>query len=235
MKSNRTILFVRVIVIGLLLIPVNSCKKDEVKTVTDVEGNVYTTIAIGTQVWMAENLKTTKFNNNTKITLVTGNSIWSTTINPAYCWYGNDTANKPLYGAIYNWFAVGTGKLCPSGWHVPTHEEYKILELHLGMTQAEADAWDWRGTNQGTQLKSTAGWNNGGNGTNSSRFSGLPGGYRWGTTGDFFNVGELSYWWTSSENTSNQALYRRLDYNQTGVFAQAVKKQAGKYVRCVKD
>jgi uncharacterized protein (TIGR02145 family) len=235
MKKIRRTWFVRIIIPGLLLVQVNSCKKEDTKTVTDVEGNIYSTVAIGTQVWMAENLKTTKFNNNSKISLVTSNSVWTNTTNPAYCWYDNDTANKPLYGAIYNWFAVGTGKLCPSGWHVPTHEEFKTLELHLGMTQAEADAMDWRGTNQGTQLKSTAGWDNGGNGTNSSRFSALPGGYRWGTSGDFFNLGALSYWWTSTENGTNQVLYRRLDFDQNGVFAQAVRKQAGKYVRCIKD
>lgn len=219
----------------LFLFIVSSCKKEETITLTDVDGNVYSAIYIGTQVWMTENLRTTKFNDKTKINVVTNNSTWSTATAPAYCWYNNDTANKHLYGAIYNWYAAGSKKLCPSGWHVPTHSEFKTLERHLGMTQAEADKMDWRGTNQGTQMKNNTGWDNAGNGTNSSGFSALAGGYRWAQTGEFFNLGTLSYWWTSTENNSTEGLYRRLDGNQIKVYAQGVKKSGGKYVRCVRD
>jgi uncharacterized protein (TIGR02145 family) len=218
------------------LFTVSSCKKDkEPEDIMDADGNIYHTVYIGTQIWMAENLKTTKFNDSSKIALVTSNNTWITTKSPAYCWYNNDTANKALYGALYNWYAVGTKKLCLSGWHVPDHDEYKALEIYLGMTQIQADTWGWRGTDQGTKLKNTYGWKDGGNGTNSSRFSALAGGYRWAETGAFFDLGMLSYWWTSSENNATEGLYRRLDYNQSMVYSQGVKKQGGKYIRCIKN
>ncbi len=235
MKKTDIIRLSRAILPALLLIQVYSCKKEGNITITDVNGNVYSTVTIGTQIWMSENLKATKFNDNSGITLVTNNNTWATTTKPSYCWYNNDTTNKTKYGAIYNWYVVGTEKLCPTGWHVPTHEEFKILEMRLGMTQEEADAWDWRGTNQGTQLKNHNGWDNNGNGSNTSGFSALPGGYRWAVTGEFFNLGTLSYWWSSSENASNQGLYRRLENIEPRVYAQGVRKQGGKYVRCLRN
>jgi uncharacterized protein (TIGR02145 family) len=235
MKRMSFIRLRTAILLVLLLFQLEGCKKEENITITDIDGNVYSTTTIGQQVWMAENLKTTKLNNNTGITMITSNSAWASTTKPARCWYNNDTTYKTVYGAIYNWYTVGTGKVCPAGWHVPTHEEFKVLEMYLGMTRAEADSWDWRGTNQGSQLKNHTGWANNGNGSNASGFSALPGGYRWAVTGEFFNMGELSYWWSSSENTSNQGVYRRLDNVEPRVYAQGVKKQGGKYIRCVKD
>ena len=118
--------------------------------VTDIEGNVYKTVMIGTQVWMAENLKTTKYNDDSAIPNVTVNADWIALTADAYCWAQNDEATyKPLYGALYNWYAVETGKLCPTGWHVPTDAEFSTMEISLGMTQAEADGTEWRGTDQG--------------------------------------------------------------------------------------
>lgn len=235
MKRIKRIWSVRLTVAGFLLIQIYGCKKEEPITVTDIDGNVYSSVTIGKHVWMAENLKTTKFNDKSKITLITNASTWTSTTGSGYCWYNNDTTYKALYGALYNYFAVQTGKLCPSGWHVPSNSEFKALEESLGMTQAQADAWGWRGTDQGKKMKSTSGWANNGNGTNSSDFSALPGGYRYGVDGSFNNVGELSYWWTSTKNGSTLSIYRRLDYNQIMVYAESVKLQAGKYVRCVKD
>jgi uncharacterized protein (TIGR02145 family) len=235
MKKTGRIRLIILIIFGLILIQVTSCRKDEPLTVTDIDGNTYTAVTIGKQVWMAENLKTTKLKDKTAITLVTGSTTWTTTTRPAFCWYNNDTVNKALYGGLYNWFTVETGKLCPSGWHVPNHEEYKTMEKSLGMTQAEADAWGWRGVDQGKKLKNTTGWDSNGNGSNSSGFSALAGGYRYGVSGAFFDIGKLSYWWTSTKSNTNLGYYRRLDNNQTKVYAEGVKLQAGKYVRCVKD
>jgi uncharacterized protein (TIGR02145 family) len=100
---------------------------------TDIDGNVYNTVIIGTQVWMTENLKTTKYNDNTKIPNVIDNTPWCTLPTPAYCWYKNDEAsNKHSYGALYNWFTVNTGKLCPTGWHVPSEVEWTTLTDCLG-------------------------------------------------------------------------------------------------------
>jgi uncharacterized protein (TIGR02145 family) len=235
MEKIGRIQFNRFVLLGLVLMQLNSCKKEDPITVTDIDGNTYSAVTIGKQVWMAENLKTKRLNDKSAITLVTSSSTWTSTTKPGYCWYNNDTTFKALYGGLYNWFAVSTGKLCPSGWHVPSHEEYKALEKSLGMTQTAADAWGWRGTDQGKRMKNRTGWNDNGNGTNSSGFSALAGGYRYGATGEFFDMGKLSYWWTSSKNSSNLGLYRRLDNNEVRVYAEGVRLQAGKYVRCVKD
>jgi len=200
----------------------------------DIEGNLYSTVTIGTQVWMAENLKTTKFNDNTSIPEVTEDADWINLSTPAYCWLRNEIQYKDVYGALYNWFTVNTGKLCPSGWHVPTDDEFKVLEQFLGMAAGELDNTDWRGTDQGAKLKSTAGWAAGENGTNTSGFTGLPGGYRWGATGAFNGIDMLTYWW-SSENSTQYAWYRRVDGTESGVFRSATSKTGGKYIRCLKN
>ena len=103
-------------------------------TVTDIDGNAYHTVAIGTQVWMVENLKTTRYNDGTAIPLVTDSAVWGNlTSTPGYCWYNNDMSMyKNLYGALYNWYAVSTEKLAPEGWHVPTNSEWGVLINYLG-------------------------------------------------------------------------------------------------------
>ena len=126
------------IVLGLVLIPTNSCKKEEnipkidYGTLIDIDGNSYKTVKIGTQEWIAENLRTTQYNDATAIPLVTNNTEWSELITSAYCWYNNDaTSLKATYGALYNWHAVNTNKLCPTGWHVPTEVEWVVLMDYL--------------------------------------------------------------------------------------------------------
>jgi uncharacterized protein (TIGR02145 family) len=201
----------------------------------DVDGNKYNVVAIGAQMWMAENLKTTKLNDNTAISNVAVPATWAADLLPAYCWYNNDeTTYKPLYGALYNYFAVNTGNLCPTGWHAPTDADFGTLESTLGMTNAEIiKGWTWRGTDQGTQLKSTTLWNIN-TGTNTSGFTALPGGYRYYLDGSFNNAGDLSYWWTASAVDATTAYYRELDGNQAQVYRAGVNMAAGKYVRCVK-
>ena len=201
---------------------------------TDIEGNIYNTVIIGSQVWMAQNLTTTTFRNSSAIPNIPDASGWIAATTPAYCWYNNDIATKNPYGAMYNWFAVNTGNLCPTGWHVPTDDEFVVLEEYLGLDPAHAYDWTWRGTNQGDQMKNTTGWNASGNGTNTSGFSVLPGGYRYGLTGTFNDLGNLIYFWTSTEVDATTSLYRRLDYNQTGIYRSGVLKQGGKHVRCLK-
>jgi uncharacterized protein (TIGR02145 family) len=208
-------------------------------SVADFDANVYRTVVIGTQLWMVENLATTNYNDGVDIPTVaagTGsNAAWAALTSAAYCWYNNEISYKNTYGAIYNWYAVETGKLCPSGWHVPSDNEFKTLEIYLGMSPSEADGTLWRGTNQGTQLKSTSTWNANGNGTNSSGFSALAGGYRFGLDGGFAGLGTISYWWSSNLHWSDatKALYRRLDNVENGVYREGVIKAGGKYVRCL--
>ena len=235
MKIITRISLFNLIITGLVLIQMTGCKKEDPITLIDVDGNTYLATTIGNQIWMTENLKTTRFNDKSAITLVSSSSTWISTTRPSYCWFSNDTLYKALYGAIYNYFAVQSGKLCPSGWHVPTNDEFKALEKSLGMTQAETDSLGWRGTDQGKKMKSRTGWKDNGNGTNRSGFNGLPGGYRYGVDGGFNDLGAVSYWWTSTKKSATLGLYRRLDYNKSQVYAEGVKLQAGKYVRCVKD
>jgi uncharacterized protein (TIGR02145 family) len=148
---------------------------------------------------------------------------------------------------MYNWFAVNTGNLCPTGWHVPTDLEFEAMELYLGMAPGgllgQVDAWGWRGTDQGTQMKSITLWNNAGNGTNTSGFNALPGGYRFAGDGSFNNVGDLSYWWTSdfdiattfSPTVIGTGWYRRMDGDHTDVYRATTLQTAGKYIRCVQN
>ena len=204
--------------------------------VTDIEGNIYKTAKIGTQVWMAENLKTTRYNNDTQIPNITDNTEWKDLSTSAYSWYMNDeAANKNSYGAIYNWYAVSSGTLCPTGWRIPGDEDFITLEYFLGLPVAEGTQWEWRGTDQGKQMKNTTGWAEGQNGTNSSGFSALPSGYRYYGNGTFAGIGLLGYWWTSSPADASTAYYRRLDGGNDGIYRASAPNSAGKSVRCVKN
>ena len=204
--------------------------------VTDIDGNVYETVKIGNQVWMAENLLTTKYNDDSAIPNVIDNTEWSALKTGAYCWANNDEeTNKPLYGALYNWYAVETGILCPTGWHVPSDNDYMALEMSLGMTQDQANGTEWRGTDEGGKLKSTTGWSLDGNGTNSSGFNAMPAGYRFYGDGTTKGLGLITYFWTSDSVDDLIATYRRLDAEETAVYRSSTHKEAGKSVRCVKN
>lgn len=205
-----------------------------VTKVADIEGNLYGAVYIGDQVWMTENLKTTRFNDSSVIPVVADDSTWVHLETPAYCWLRNEIQYKDIYGALYNWFTVETGKLCPSGWHVPSDDEYKILEQTLGMAADQLNLDEWRGTDQGAKMKSSTGWDEGENGINSSGFSALPGGYRWAKNGAFNGIGMLSYWW-SSELNDEYGWYRRLDGSHSDVFRSGTSKTGGKYIRCIKN
>jgi uncharacterized protein (TIGR02145 family) len=198
-------------------------------TVSDIQGNVYKTIQIGSQTWMTENLKTIKYKDGTGIPLTYSYST------PCYCWYNNDSvSNCANNGALYNWYTINTGSLCPTGWHIPADTEWKTLEMYLGMTQQEADAIGGRGTDQGIQLKNSSGWDNGGNGTNTSGFRALPSGTREGG-GGFFSLGYGGAWWSSTESSSIGAIMRSVDYNYNKVGRGEHNKDGGFSVRCLLD
>jgi uncharacterized protein (TIGR02145 family) len=209
-----------------------------VSTVT-YYGVTYNTVAIGSQCWFKENLRTTKYNDGTSITNITNNSTWKSTTSGAYCCYNNNTSNCDTYGALYNWYAVETGKLCPSGWHVPTDGEWKTLEMSLGMTQAEADATGWRGTDQGSKLAGNASlWTDGALDQNvnfgTSGFSALPGAYRSFSDGSFYDLGKYGWWWSSTEYAGG-AWIRRLFYSYATVYRFYYDKSHGASVRCLRD
>ena len=178
-------------------------------------------IKIGTQTWTTKNLDVTTYRNGDAIPQVQ-DTTWANLTTGAWCYYENKTAKGTTYGKLYNWFAVNdTRGLAPIGYHIPTDAEWIILTDNLG---EEA----------GTKMKSTSGWYNNGNGTNTSGFAGLPGGYR-NTNGNFDFIGVDCSWWSSSEYDSNNAWYRDLYSNTGNVNRDYSYKRNGFSVRCLRD
>jgi len=210
-------------------------------TVTDIDGNVYQTLVIGNQEWMAENLKVTHYRNGVPIPHVTDNSQWSDLSTGAYCYYNNDPANADTYGALYNWYAVDDSlNIAPEGWHIPSDEEIMELEMYLGMSASQANITGWRGTNEGSKLAGGYDlWQNGSLRNDpefdTNGFSFLPGGYRGNYFGNFFYMGYTGYFWSSTEGSSFYAWYRALNCDYVSVYRISVFKQDGFSVRCVRD
>lgn len=212
-------------------------------TITDIDGNVYNTVLIGSQCWMAENLKTTTYRNETPVPNVTGNSSWSSLTTGAYAWYDNNISWKESYGALYNWFAViDPNGLCPSGWHVPTNDEWTILTDFIGGTvapygnelkscrqvnsplgeacnTAEHPRWYQHGTHYGTDDH----W-----------FSGLPGGSRH-FLGNFVTLSYIGSFWSSTGGSPDNAWLRGLNYNDGSIDVFGFYKKNGYSVRCLRD
>jgi len=123
-------------------------------TVTDIDGNVYETIYIGSKIWMAENLKVTHYRNGDEIPTGYSNAEWIELSSGTFTIYDNDTANIDNYGYLYNWYAIDDERdICPEGWYIPSDDEFKLLEMHLGMSESEANTTSWRGTDEGGKLK----------------------------------------------------------------------------------
>ena len=249
MKTKSIIWFCPFIVIGLILILTNSCNKEEnilkidYGTLIDIDGNSYKTVKIGTQEWLAENLRTTQYNDATAIPQVTNKIEWTELITPAYCWYNNDATNKAIYGALYNWYTINTNKLCPSGWHVPTDLEWDVLMDYL---KDDAGKLKERGTTHWLSPNTRA--------TNESGFSALPGGYRSGLvydyydfynnkyvdgsliSGTFMGLQDSGYWWSSTQSSDTTALIRYIGYFDDILWnGNCLIKGPGFSVRCLKD
>lgn len=210
----------------------------ETGTVTDIDGNTYVTVKIGDQWWIAENLKVTHYRNGNDIPNVTGNSDWENLTTGAYCNYDNNESNVETYGRLYNWYAVDDSRnIAPAGWHVPTDEEWKQLEMYLGMSQSDADNTTWRGTYEGGKLKEAGTeywWSPNASATNESGFSALPGGYRF-LNGSCGYMGEYAYFWSSTEGDNSHAWIRVLGYHRSQVSRSSNYKRFGFSVRCVRD
>lgn len=209
-----------------------------IASVTDIDGNVYRTVTIGTQVWMAENLEVTHYRNGDAIPNVTDNVTWYNLTIGAYCEYNNDVNSVVTYGRLYNWYAATDSRnIAPAGWHVPSDAEWKQLEMYLGMSQADADLDGWRGTDEGGKLKETgtAHWSSPNAGaTNESGFSGLPGGYR-DSDASYIQLGFNVYFWSSTEGSSSYAWFRGLFYDYSSIARYNDYKKYGFAVRCVKN
>ncbi len=233
MKRQVRNLIYSILGIGIAIAIMTSCKKDSTVTaiqygsLSDFEGNVYTTINIGSQTWMAENLKATKFNDGTAIPLVKDNILWSKLTTPGHCFYANDsTATRYNFGALYNWYTVQSNKLCPTGWHVPSDADWTALKLQLGVDSIA-----------GGKLKTTGyvNWSNPNTAaTNSTNFNAMPFGYRY-YNGTFNNFGFSGTWWSSTQYTTSTAWYCYLAYNQGTVGRTFNDKLFGMSVRCLKN
>ncbi len=193
---------------------------------TYVEGNVYKIVTIGTQVWMAENLKTTKYNDGTAIPLVTDNTAWANLATPGYSWYNKAATNKDTYGALYNWYTVNTKKLCPNGWHVPSDTEWTTLITFLGGENGAGGKLKETGFSHWLSPNTSA--------TNTTGFTALPGGRRYGG-GTFSNIGYYGHWWSSSEYSTANSWYRYMTSRASDVNRNDNSKQAGFSVRCLRD
>ena len=198
--------------------------------VQDIENNSYNTVQIGTQIWLAENLKSTKYKDGTAIPLVTENSLWAGLSSEAYCWYNNDAGKyKTVYGALYNWYAVSSGKLCPEEWHVPSETDWQLLLDYLGGNTLAGKKLKEEGTEHWSKPNLYT--------TNETSFSALPGGirYEYGNPGSFNDLLFCSYLWTSTEYSEIHAKSKILNSHSQGVFNEIRYKTDGLSVRCIKN
>jgi uncharacterized protein (TIGR02145 family) len=218
MKKINKVLFGILTFVILLSIGVNKSNSQ----VTDKDDNTYKTVTIGKQVWMAENLNVEHYRNGDAIPQVQDKEEWANLTTGAWCYYDNNSGNG--MGKLYNWYAVSdTRGFAPEGWHVPTDEEWTILTDLLGGERVA-----------GEKLKSTSGWDDDYNGTNTYGFTALPGGYR-NHDGYFLNFGKNGLFWTSTEFSSTNVWFRNVIGSIPDVFRPNYDKKFGLSVRCVKD
>lgn len=251
MKKLKRFWIYPLILIGFSAILLNACQEDDVLepepgpltgTVTDKDGNTYSTVQIGSQIWMAENLRTTKFNDNTAIPNITDNELWFFGYTaPAYCWYDNSEYNKTPYGALYNWQTINTGKLAPEGWHVATKDDWEQLVDYLGGATVAAAKLMETGPVHWPSPNADA--------TNETGFTALAAGYRYTHGGDdvfdinydgkFHSIGFATSWWTATEDlnpySSNIAWAVAWEWDWHGVNIDSGPQGTGLSVRCVKD
>jgi uncharacterized protein (TIGR02145 family) len=231
MKRKNRIWILTFMLTGSLLIFTNGCKKNSDKpiAVSDTDGNAYHSVTIGTQEWLVENQKTTKYNDGTVIPLIITNSGWANLTTPGYCFYDNDAGiNKATYGALYNWYTVNTGKLCPAGWHVPSDADWITLTNYLGGESLAGGKLKETGTTHWVVPNDGA--------TNSSGFTAVPGGYRQ-EDGSFNNINDDNFWWSTTSHTSQttKAWSRGVNYNYPYVYNDIYLKSFGYSVRCLRN
>jgi uncharacterized protein (TIGR02145 family) len=232
-KTNSLSLF---FLLQILVILPPGCKKDEPEatTVSDIDGNIYDLVTIGSQTWIRQNLKTTRYNDGTQIAYTPGNSgnSWESQTSGAYCWYNNDEAQfGETYGTLYNWQAVNSGKLCPAGWHIPTKNEWTSLYFDLqgplvaGGKLKEADTIHWAGAPPDSPPYPLA--------TNESGFTALPGGSRSGSV--FSGLRTYGAWWTSTSDNSDNSWAIILYGNSEATSINSFNRKDGFSVRCIHD
>ena len=230
MKKSRIMIGMNVALLSIA-IGLGACNKpddapEDPVNVTDIDGNTYGVVRIGTQLWTTENLKTTKYNDGTSIATGLSNATWASTTTGAYAIYGDNNANNSTYGKLYNWHAVNTGKLAPAGWHVPTRADWELMIDYLGGSSVA-----------GGKMKSTSSlWTSPNLGANnSSKFSALPSGWKAANSGNYDLINESAYWWAATQSNATQGRYVRVDDDLAGAAASGADKESGYAVRLVKD
>jgi uncharacterized protein (TIGR02145 family) len=227
----------KIILLASVFFTVIACKKEEntntpasattnSETVKDVDGNSYKTVKIGNQTWMAENLRVSKYNDGTSIPVVTDKKAWEALKTPAMSEYDNSSSNGATYGKMYNFYTVSTNKVCPTGWHVPSDQEWLTMINFLG--------GDSIAGNKMKAIDNTLWTNLSSNSTNSSGFSGLPGGNRW-ADGVFDGLTRHTTWQTSTEADSTSSFGRYIGNSSANVGRSWTSKRYGLYIRCLKD
>jgi uncharacterized protein (TIGR02145 family) len=226
MKKLKSHLELFCIYLLMVFTIVNTATAQNSGVVQDQDGNNYKTIKIGNQVWMAENLRTTKYNDGTPIPLVLDKNAWIILSTPAYCWYNNDTIYKNLVGALYNGYAVNTEKLCPKGWHISTDSEWSVLIDHLGGETVAGGKLKESGTKNWSEPNTGA--------TNETNFNSLPGGTRY-SNGLYFSMKNAGSWWTLNKSNPLNGWYRSMNYTSKSVTRNYTDLTNGNSIRCVKD
>jgi uncharacterized protein (TIGR02145 family) len=249
MKKRRNFRILPLLLMGIFLVFAGSCEKDNDNdpssnnptngktsalfntdvtygTLTDQDGNVYKTVTIGTQTWMAENLRTIKYNDGIPIPNVSDGGEWVALTTAAYCNYNNATGTDTIatYGRLYNWYAVNTGKLAPEGWHVPTDAEWTTLTTYLGGQIVAGGKLKEIGITHWESLNTGA--------TNESGFTALPAGHcSWASSG----IGINGWWWSATESSTSSAVLWITSYDDRSLVNLSLLKEVGLSVRCVKD
>ena len=200
--------------------------------ITDIDGNLYKTVYIGTQHWMAENLKVSKYSDGTTIQNETDNSQWTYSNSGAWSYYNNNEFNNKKYGKLYNWYTIskitnGDKNVCPTGWHVPTDAEWDVLTVYLGGKGVAGGKMKESGTSNWSSPNYLA--------SNTSLFTALPGGFR-NIYGVFGEIGNGGAWWSSTENGTMDAWNRNLSYVSGGTLGRNYGPfETGFSIRCLKD
>lgn len=224
MKTNNWIK--TTLLLGMVLLLSVSCKKNkEAKNILeDIDGNRYSTVTIGNQVWMAENLNVTHYRNGDAILKYTNANGWSMQSKGAYCEYNNEMDKATTYGRLYNWHVISDSRnICPEGWHIPTQEEWDEMINFLGGEN-----------NCVNSLKDPSFWPNSNSSSNNSGFSARPGGMRC-SGGQFMNLNSEGAWWTISEICINNGKCIKMNGSENKVYRTGLGKKAGLSIRLVKD
>jgi uncharacterized protein (TIGR02145 family) len=217
-----------VLISGFIICIFPGCEKDDsIDPVTDIDGNVYETVMIGNQVWMAENLRTTRLNDGTEIKLITKNQEWYNNSSPAFSWYNNDSSMfKVPFGALYNGYIAVNEKICPAGWRIPDKNDWNELVISLG------DSIDAGGK---LKVEGLTQWHSPNTGAdNSSNFSALPAGIRY-FEGTYSSLSYFTAYWSATESDTSSLYFISLSYLDAKASSGSKSKKHGFSIRCLKN